>query len=66
MKRFDAWLDVVDALVETAWYWLVWLFRLAVILGVLAGCAYLALEGLPFGEWVRVEIVIGFEPEGLT
>ena len=66
MKRFDAWLDVVDALVEATWYRLVWLFRLAVILGVLAGCAYLAVEGLPFREWVRVEIVIGFEPEGLT
>ena len=66
MKSVDVWLDVVDDLVEIAWYRLVWLFRLAVILGVLAGCAYVAVEGLPLREWVRVEIVIAFEPEGQT
>ena len=66
MKRFDAWVVFVGTLVETTWYGLVFVFRLAVILGVLASCAYLAVEGLPFHEWVRVEIVIRLEPEGLT
>ena len=66
MTRFDGWLDFVDDMVEGAWNRLVWVFRLAVILGVLAGCAYVALEGLPLREWVRVEIVIALEPEGWT
>ena len=64
MNRFDGWVDFVDVVLEGAWYRLVWLFRLAVILGVLAGCAYVAVEGLPFREWVRVEMVIVLEPEG--
>ena len=66
MTGFDGWLDFVDDVVEGAWYRLVWVFRLAVTLGVLASRAYVAVEGLPFREWVRAEIVIALEPEGWT
>lgn len=58
MVMIDRWLDMVDAVVDAAWYGLMWVCRVAVILGALAGCAYVAVEGLPFSEWIRVEVVI--------
>ena len=58
------WVEMLDEVVEAAWYRLVWMFRLCVILGVLAGVVYVTVEGLRFPEWVRVEIVIGPGSEG--
>ena len=52
------WVDSVDLLVDAAWFRLVWLCKVVLILGFLAGCGYVVVEGLPFREWLRVEIVI--------
>ncbi|MDE0205433.1 MAG: hypothetical protein OXP66_05335 [Candidatus Tectomicrobia bacterium] len=59
----DRWLDMLDEVVEGAWYRLVWMFRVCVILGVLAGVAYAGVSGLSFPDWVRVEIVVGAGPK---
>ena len=61
---FDRWLDGFGLWLDSAWAVLVLMCKASVILGVLVGGAYVAIEGLPFREWVRVEIVIGPGVEG--
>ena len=60
----DRWLDVFGLWLDSAWAVLVLMCKVSVILGVLVGGAYVAIEGLPSWERVRVEIVIGPGAEG--